>query len=92
MNLKNVEEELLSQYADIAISDGQITLQDFSKYLGIPESEPALIDLFKLYDKVRDTGKKNLHAWKHPPLTPPYTCTHTHTHTVKPQNLNTFKQ
>ncbi|XP_050712719.1 lysophosphatidylcholine acyltransferase 1-like isoform X3 [Eriocheir sinensis] len=51
LNLKNVEEELLSQFADIAISDGQITLQDFSKYLGIPESEPALIDLFKLYDK-----------------------------------------
>ncbi|XP_064101470.1 lysophosphatidylcholine acyltransferase 1-like isoform X1 [Macrobrachium nipponense] len=51
LNLKNVEEELLSQYADIAISNGQITLQDFAKYLGIPESEPALIDLFKLYDK-----------------------------------------
>ncbi|XP_068211115.1 lysophosphatidylcholine acyltransferase 2 isoform X1 [Palaemon carinicauda] len=51
LNLKNVEEELLSQYADIAISNGQITLKDFAKYLGIPESEPALIDLFKLYDK-----------------------------------------
>ncbi|XP_076060728.1 lysophosphatidylcholine acyltransferase isoform X2 [Oratosquilla oratoria] len=51
LNLKNVEEELMSQYADIAISDGQITLSDFSKYLGIPESEPALVDLFKLYDK-----------------------------------------
>lgn len=56
LNLKNVEDELLSQYADIAISDGQITLQDFAKYLGIPESEPALIDLFKLYDKVKSCG------------------------------------
>lgn len=53
LNLKNVEEDLLSQYADIAISDGQITLADFSKYLGIPESEPSLVELFKLYDKVR---------------------------------------
>ncbi|KAK3858301.1 hypothetical protein Pcinc_035505 [Petrolisthes cinctipes] len=51
LNLKNVEEELLDQYADIAISDGQITLPDFARYLGIPESEPALVDLFKLYDK-----------------------------------------
>lgn len=51
LNLKNVEEELLNRYADIAISDGQITLSSFAKYLGLPESEPALIDLFKLYDK-----------------------------------------
>ena len=53
LNLKNVEEELLKHYADIALSDGQIAFSDFSKYLGIPESEPTLIDLFKLYDKVR---------------------------------------
>ncbi|XP_071542032.1 lysophosphatidylcholine acyltransferase 2 isoform X2 [Panulirus ornatus] len=51
LNLNNVEEELLSQYADIAITDGQITLSDFAKYLGIPESEPSLVDLFKVYDK-----------------------------------------
>ncbi|KAK8730202.1 hypothetical protein OTU49_008142 [Cherax quadricarinatus] len=51
LNLKNVEEKLLSQYADIAISEGKITLTDFAKYLGIPESEPALVELFKLYDK-----------------------------------------
>uniref|UniRef100_A0A0P4WCU3 EF-hand domain-containing protein n=1 Tax=Scylla olivacea TaxID=85551 RepID=A0A0P4WCU3_SCYOL len=51
LNLKNVEEELLNHYADIATSDGQINFSDFAKYLGMPESEPALIDLFKLYDK-----------------------------------------
>ncbi|XP_042870223.1 lysophosphatidylcholine acyltransferase-like isoform X2 [Penaeus japonicus] len=51
LNLKNVEEELLTQYADIAVSDGKITLTDFAKYLGIPEHEPALVELFHLYDK-----------------------------------------
>ncbi|XP_069992250.1 lysophosphatidylcholine acyltransferase 2 isoform X2 [Penaeus vannamei] len=51
LNLKNVEEELLTQYADIAVSDGKITLSDFAKYLGIPEHEPALVELFHLYDK-----------------------------------------
>ncbi|XP_045112206.1 lysophosphatidylcholine acyltransferase 1-like isoform X2 [Portunus trituberculatus] len=51
LNLKNVEEELLNHYADIASSDGQINFSGFAKYLGMPESEPALIDLFKLYDK-----------------------------------------
>ena len=52
MNLKNVEDELMNQFANMAISDGEISLKDFAKYLGIPESEPALIELFNLYDKV----------------------------------------
>ena len=42
----------MNQFANMAISDGEISLKDFAKYLGIPESEPALIELFNLYDKV----------------------------------------
>lgn len=51
LNLKNVEEELLNQYADMAVSNGQISLKDFANYLSVPETDPFLIDLFNLYDE-----------------------------------------
>ena len=52
VNMATIEAELDS-FADIARkTDGLIRLTEFAAYLGFPSSEPGLVELFNLYDKV----------------------------------------
>jgi len=54
LNMSAIEAELES-FADIARkTDGLIRMTEFASYLGIPSSEPGLVELFNLYDSDRD--------------------------------------
>ncbi|XP_037085268.1 lysophosphatidylcholine acyltransferase 2-like isoform X1 [Pollicipes pollicipes] len=54
INMSTIEAEMES-FAEIARkTDGLIRLTEFAAYLGIPTSEPGLVELFNLYDSDRD--------------------------------------
>ena len=56
LNMAAIEAEMDS-FADIARKrDGLIRLTEFAAYLGIPSSEPGLVELFNLYDRVSRVG------------------------------------
>lgn len=51
LTLKEVEDDLLSKYASIAKTSGQISLTNLAQYLALPQTEPELVAIFNLYDK-----------------------------------------
>ena len=60
VNMATIETEMDS-FADIARkTDGLIRLTEFAAYLGIPSSEPGLVELFNLYDKVGCAGGRGV--------------------------------
>ena len=52
LNIKNVEGELLNRYAKMALTDGKISISDFSSFLDVPVSHPVVIKTFNMFDKV----------------------------------------
>ena len=58
-------EEQLERFAEIAKSEGYITIDDLAQYLNVPVS-PALQEMFTLYDRVSfllaQLYKKCLHS------------------------------
>jgi len=48
---QTIEKDFIKEYAKMADpSDGQVTLPNFSSFLHLPETQPLVVELFRLYD------------------------------------------